>query len=1247
MEIKNLAQQYIYWPEVDNRYQQNIDMSDVKIGELLPMLKEIIEEPQSSVTDSIITFYGLNETLARLRQEENEVLGASTLELYKTYVDETEKLSKKMFSYVLMICIMEARHCRDYSELNGLENQYKYEPAYENGTELEREALKKEAQEKIEIEKDKLIDKYMSILPSEGKVDREKFKLFHNIIAPLSGLDSYSRNQIQLDLLPVLSEAPYNQLTVHDMLVSVKAIFDYNNFSSSSYGGKAWANIAEHGVKFVEGKLNAEVFVDQAFSLEHNGGQIFNKKIMFKPVDSYYWRSANLDDNDSMDHSNEGVLNSQLCLNAQHQGQLLSLLKNDYSLSIHDIMKSLDVKGMKKSGMLPDSVTEDNFDSVGELIKENLRGLKSIFGEYRERNPKIVEKLDRFNVNIPAVDMYTVLNGCKTKDRNDGAVFLADRYKGFHKLTNHIITKGYKHASYQNTDPQVPYEFSFDYLDTKAVPAEKMDKKLLGNKAFGLAEMHEKELPVPNALVFPATNAASFYNEKAKWVNSLRPHLNKITDYFKDKDGNPIACSVRSGSAVSMPGMMDTILNVGIDDSNYPYFCEKMGVKVVNECVTKFMSLFSKSLLGEDIKFSEHFSKALFQFRDVLSKHEIAQDYESTFPLNARQQYKWCLQAVFSSWHSERANAYRDHQGISHDIGTAAIVQQMVFGNLNEKSCTGVVFSRDCISGEKGIIGEFLPKAQGEDVVSGAVTPKNIREMQAFNPKAYGKLLEICESLEKETGDIQDIEFTIENGDLYILQKRKAVCSSLAQSKLNQELYDLGLISKEQMLKSIKLDSLISKDVVDSTGRQIEGQGLVGNPGVMRGIVVRNESEMQEYSELYEANKRDVNFGWIFYAPETSPEHAPIMLKTQAFITSNGGFTSHAAILSRSWDKPCVVGMGDVNNPLFESGSLITVDANNGHVYRGIVPLKESNNTEITEIVNRVLEHYKVNLEEVSANNPFESLLTEINSSKSWMEKLQNAQPKQEEAAKPKINKFVSLGQKVAMMLVKAQEQEDRKGEIVVPVTKVIEVKEQVESQNPLTSQLEKDIKDFSRALQSSPQLESNYSSEMINKLGGLPGMGKTQSLKAQALKEWDIGVTGNISGMVAMHEFGHLKLPESLGKLNKENPISKNISSKIMPLDYSGSMSSEHMEEYQVDLQSIFKKIDKEELNWPVISEDFLIAPTTPELEFNMKEFLKEVKHLTEKHIDAPNFKFTDGSKGGTDMDFALKEAMKVQKFK
>ena len=1097
MQIKNLVQQYIYWPEVENVYQKNVDFSQVNVADLNSLFKSEMQSDRANIAHTIIKFYALNEILAKLRQKENELLDEKALDLYKKYMQEVEVSSKKLFTYVFFISLMEARHCYSFREMKDESNRVRREDnnkvdAYRQEiTEkysnlknlnsnryhrLERALEKKygaaryddenplrpqyrkesnlleEQYYKLNNKIDSMVDETVTIYSKELRATRDerikqatqdatakmtkdfmnqegrgedisedKFIKFLEVAKELTNIDGYNRGGVYDTIMPILQKEEFSDMTIEDMMKCVVNVFRFGRFSSS-YGGEPWAKITEHGLNFVRGKMNAEVFLDQAFSLEHNNGNMFNKDIIFENAGYSNWYSYQVfpeaeNKNDYFIHT---ISNCQFLLNAQHQGQLLSLLNLDYkniydNIGVNNFSNKIDES--KKLGLFPKEIKNGIINNLDYYINENLNLITTIVKDFHKSNKDFKNNLTDFKVEVPNFDIGCIINGCKT-DTKVKVKFIAEDNL-FQNLTNYQLQKP---SMMSNNEEIVNYSYSFEYLDTKAIPVDKLKKETLGNKAFGLAQMHEMDLPVPNALVFPTNNAGGYFKEKAKWLNDLRPELNKIKNYFTDSQGNPIACSVRSGSSISMPGMMDTILNVGIDDSNYDYFCKKMGKEVTNECVTKFMTLFSKSLFNEEVKFSGSFSKALFQFRDVLHRNNVPQDYDGLFPLNARQQYKWCLEAVFKSWNSERATVYRAHQGISHDIGTAAIVQQMVFGNLNDQSCTGVVFSRDCISGEKGVIGEFLPKAQGEDVVSGAVTPKNIKELKDFNPVVYDELIAICERLEKDTGDIQDIEFTVEDGKLYILQKRKAVCSSLAQTKLNQELFETGLISEDKMLQSINLDSLVVRDVLDTGSQKPEIKGLVGNPGVLRGIVIHSQEDMITYAEVYEQNKRDTNFGWIFYAPETSPDHAPVMLKTQGFITSNGGFTSHAAILSRSWDKPCIVGVGHEDNMLLKAGSVITMDANSGNIYKEVLPLKEGSKAEVANMVNLVLNYHKVNLEDLMKEDisNIHSAVLELNNKKSWMEDYASAV--KVEANPVKHSKFLDIGHKIALMVLKAKE---------------------------------------------------------------------------------------------------------------------------------------------------------------------------------------------------------------------------------
>jgi phosphoenolpyruvate synthase/pyruvate phosphate dikinase len=247
----------------------------------------------------------------------------------------------------------------------------------------------------------------------------------------------------------------------------------------------------------------------------------------------------------------------------------------------------------------------------------------------------------------------------------------------------------------------------------------------------------------------------------------------------------------------------------------------------------------------------------------------------------------------------------------------------------------------------------------------------------------------------------------------------------VAQNALNQELHKQGKISSDELLASIKVEDILSVAQINAGKTIANGSGLIANPGVLRGIVVNHESDLETYEFLYNKHKHEKNFGWIFYAPETSPEYAPIMIKTDAFITSNGGFTSHAAILARSWKKPCVVGAGELPDALTKAGNLVTLDATHGKIYEGMLPLQENNNGNTKKLVNLLLSHYNINLELLQKDNPFSQLTEQVNQHDTWMEKFDSCKNVKRKAQKTiKHEKFLALGQKVALMLLKDQEKQ-------------------------------------------------------------------------------------------------------------------------------------------------------------------------------------------------------------------------------
>ena len=1014
MNIQSLVNKYIYWPELNNSYQKNIDFSNTTLGEMAPLLKDISKQPRKNITTCIIKFYILNEFLALLRNKENNIIEKEHLELFKEYKKELEIISKDIFAYLFFIVSMEVRHSFDIKNTEQKEtlffdfqNEFYNEQKHLIHEISEEDFLKQAdiyADNKInEVRNDTLLE-YKSFINNDNQysIFLKIFELIENI----SEITQYHRDYINTNILNYLSNDNYKDIKIVDYLEAIMSIYEVNNFDSS-YGGKAWVNITEHLLKFCYGEINTEVFIDQTFSLEHNTGQIFNKGVVFthpKDMTLYIYDSHN-------DYAKEHYFyDIFLILNLQHQGLLTSFLNmnvkqihNDTNIFL-DSYNNLDeekekfILTLKKTNPHLLSNDDKNLKNAVRFLAYNYKSLNNYFEHLKTIDSSLVELLKTINsykLSYPIMDWEKALNHLKIGKNN---LLIESKDKYFINILNLFANN-----LMENTLKQKPYQFN--YYSIYNIEKELINKEKLGNKGLSLVKMAQNKLPVPNAIIFSTENSHTYIYEKEEWVKELKLNLSNILNTLSNK--NETLFSIRSGAAISMPGMMDTILNVGIDDTNYDSLCDKMGKTIVHECIFKFIQQFCKSIL--DINFSEDFEKEslktiLYAFRFELETHNISVSENTLFPLTKEEQIILSLGAIFQSWYSERATAYRNYYNISHDHGTGAIIQQMVFGNLNYKSATGVVFSRNCLTGQHELSGEFLIKAQGEDVVSGSVTPRDIKELESYSPKCYKELKEIAHTLENQNQEIQDIEFTIENDELYILQSRKAIYSKEAQNSLIIDNFLNNKISYDNLIENLDLNCLTPKKQI-TTPKNYCASGIIANPGVIRGIVIHSENDMKKFSDLYKKYENETDFGWIFVSEETKPEDAPIMLKTDAYITMKGGFTSHAAILARSLNKPCVVGVN--NKTPFTPGSLVTIDAHNGNIYDELLPLSYNENL--------LHQYIKIITEPFNTENI--DLKKQEDIEKTWMESYnhQVVIPKKS----PNTDKFLDISYKIALYILK------------------------------------------------------------------------------------------------------------------------------------------------------------------------------------------------------------------------------------
>lgn len=492
-------------------------------------------------------------------------------------------------------------------------------------------------------------------------------------------------------------------------------------------------------------------------------------------------------------------------------------------------------------------------------------------------------------------------------------------------------------------------------------------RNILGGKGANLCEMAKIGLPVPNGFIV-STDACNNYYENNKELNDeIIKEINEKLEELEKSSGkklgdkkNPLLVSVRSGARASMPGMMDTILNLGLNDEIVESFSEE-NKRFIYDSYRRFIQMFSDVVKGYDkskfervldeikkekgIKLDIEFTKEdmkeiVLKFKDIYK--EISGE---EFPQDTKYQLIEAIKSVFNSWNNERANIYRQMNNIPYSWGTAVNVQQMVYGNLNEKSGSGVAFSRNPATGENELFGEYLINAQGEDIVAGIRTPNPIKTLEKYNKDLYEEFYGYAKKLEEHYKDMQDMEFTIEDGKLYILQTRNGKRTAKAAVKIAVDLVKEGLITKEEALLSVDastLSQLLHKsfDEEDLKTKTPIGKGLAASPGAGVGKIYFNSKDLKDEDS-------------ILVRLETSPEDIEGMKKANGILTIRGGMTSHAAVVARQMGECCVSGLNDayasekekvlkIGDIVLTEGDYISIDGNTGNVYKGQIKTKDA-----------------------------------------------------------------------------------------------------------------------------------------------------------------------------------------------------------------------------------------------------------------------------------------------------------------
>lgn len=558
---------------------------------------------------------------------------------------------------------------------------------------------------------------------------------------------------------------------------------------------------------------------------------------------------------------------------------------------------------------------------------------------------------------------------------------------------------------------KIPEKFVFNFGGGSSEGDASM-KSLLGGKGANLAEMSNLGISVPPGFTISTEICTLFYLNNKSLPDAVKKDVLKalakveavIGKTFGDAK-NPLLVSVRSGARASMPGMMDTILNLGLNDQTVEALAQSSGnPRFAWDSYRRFIQMFSKVVLDmntsllevalEDLKEDKHYKadtemteadlKALVQ----VYKRTILTETGKSFPSDPHEQLWAAIEAVFKSWNTPRAITYRQLHSIPESWGTAVNVQSMVFGNLGEDSATGVAFTRDPSTGERKFFGEFLPNAQGEDVVAGIRTPRSINKAHAkehgnteasleeLMPKAYQDLVDIYTKLEKHYRDMQDIEFTIEKGRLWMLQCRNGKRTAAAAIRIAAEMIDEGLITEKEALMRVEaqsLDQLLHPTLDPKAAKTLLTKGLPASPGASVGKIVFTSEEAEE---LHKKGQKV-----ILVRIETSPEDIAGMVAAQGILTTRGGMTSHAAVVARGMGKCCVAGAGEiyvdynkeemrVKGYVLKKGEVITLDGSTGEVFLGEVKTVEPSIGSHFERIMKLADKYRRMAVRTNADTP-------------------------------------------------------------------------------------------------------------------------------------------------------------------------------------------------------------------------------------------------------------------------------------
>jgi len=937
-------------------FEDNLDFSQTSLCELskefyVGSTKNSHKSNMSDLNISILRFYLYDEfsIKSELLLNDKEQL------LYEEQACFIEGFSKDILHYSLVVCFAEMLNSHTFENTQGLMylcKQHKVEknstinsPYYQKYLKEKQNFLKYESWANINIditerEFEKFVEKHKSEVSKKIKNDNpniedrciqlfvEKsfyFKGLMPLLSSANGMNMFIEDNFLLH---------FEDIKIEDFLSCMKTVIKEESSFYKSYGGKLWIDILEHVLLFARGKINTKLFIDQAISLEHNSGNFFDKEIIFKnpnedrqklrfnfPSESYEKVHLSLK-NTILSLKNSGNIlgfigvqfeemleNCNFSLISEYIGSLK--LEHGFAARFKANLQSM--LDIKKFILKTDNELGNNL--VAHINHNRVIGQK-IFSLYNFFNsiPHVYGQNVDFNKYIEGkvstqFEKNNILKEIEiTEQIFNNFSIIKEKQKNF------LMFRIGKHSGVKNI--------------------KQMGK--LSGKAKSLIEMNQMGLNVPEAMIIHSLSTRQYYVRKGFFLECTERRKEELLQFMSDN-----LVSVRSGSIKSMPGIMNTILNVGIDDSNYDILCKKYDKRLIDENAGIFMRQFSDAVFGIKFGFKTTMEENLKTFKGLLKKHNWRFNENLVFPLNKWQQIYASIEAVIGSWNNPRAIAWRNLNQIQHDIGTDCIIQHMVYGNKSENSLSAVVFSSNCESADSKIQGEYIRKSQGEDIVGGLQTPKKIDDLLLTDKQLYNTIYGVSKFFEKKYKRVQDIEITVEDGKVYFLQRRSAE-QSLGSKIETYRKYQKPNIFTEGDFSCVDQIEQTYGAISANNGVINDYAGLPVNGGAITGIIIRNE---EDYEDIKNKNP---NQKLIFLTRQALPEHSMILSKCDAIITEHGGVTSHAAILARMMKKPCIVGIGDNT---IASMEVVTIDSSNGKIWVSNHPNLKKGALEIQKVM--------------------------------------------------------------------------------------------------------------------------------------------------------------------------------------------------------------------------------------------------------------------------------------------------------